>query len=448
MEAASPPTIAVLVRSEAFSEVWGGVVAGCGGAPRIADSLEGLAPLRDAAGVILSLAGSEEQAAEVLDELRSAGSEPVAVVGSSADHRLAVTIMAAGAADYFVLPGELEMLREWVRDRVERATAAERVSARVEHERARYDFSRIVGESPGLQQALDRIARLIPRDAVTVLITGETGTGKELFAEAVHYNGPRAREPFVEVNCAALPENLLEAELFGYEKGAFTDARVAKPGLFEAAHGGTLFLDEIGELSPALQAKLLRVLDNKHIRRLGSVRTIEVDVRIIAATHADLAAMVKDGRFRRDLFYRLNVLRASLPPLRERGNDVVVLAEHFLDRFTREYDLPRPTLSPETRQLLLSYSWPGNIRELRNAIERAVLMGDGALRAEDLLENREPTPEIGGGAIPFPSTMDEIEQAAARAMVSRFAGNKTAAADALRISRTRLYRLLGEEDDA
>ena len=448
MEAASPPTVAVFVRSEAFSEVWSGVVAGCGGVARVGTSLEELAPLRDACAVILSLAGSEEEAGEALDELRSAGSGEVAVVGSAADHRIAVTTMAAGAADYFVLPGELEMLREWVCERVERAAAAERVSARVEHERARYDFSRIVGESPGLQQALDRIARLIPRDNVTVLITGETGTGKELFAEAVHFNGPRAREPFVEVNCAALPENLLEAELFGYEKGAFTDARVAKPGLFEAAHRGTLFLDEIGELSPALQAKLLRVLDNKHIRRLGSVRTIEVDVRIVAATHADLAAMVKDGRFRRDLFYRLNVLRASLPPLRERGNDVIVLTEHFLDRFAREYSVPRPTLSPETRQLLLSYSWPGNIRELRNAVERAVLMGDGTLRADDLLENREPAGESGGGVIPFPSTMDEIEQAAARAMVARFAGNKTAAADALRISRTRLYRLLGEEEGA
>jgi DNA-binding NtrC family response regulator len=438
----------VLLRSEAFSEVWRGVVERAGGVPRIAESVADLTPLQDACGVVLSLAGSEELAAELIDELRSAGGGPVAVVGSAADHRLAVTAMAAGAADYFVLPAELEMLRAWLRERVERATAAERVSELLGHERSRYDFSGIVGESPGLRQAIDRLARVIPRDSVTVLITGETGTGKELFAAAVHYNGPRAREPFVEVNCAALPESLLEAELFGYEKGAFTDARAAKPGLFEAAHKGTLFLDEIGELSPALQAKLLRVLDNKHIRRLGAVRTIQVDVRIIAATHADLAAMVQDGRFRRDLFYRLNVLQASLPPLRERGNDVLVLAEHFLDRFSRDYSVPRPTLLPETRQLLLSYSWPGNIRELRNSIERAVLMGDGVLRAEDLLENREAAPSAGSAAIPFPSTMDEIEQAAARAMVARFAGNKTAAADALRISRTRLYRLIGEEEQA
>jgi two-component system response regulator HydG len=444
----SKPTIAVLLRSEAFARVWEGVAADAGAQLRAGATASELAPLHDACGVLVSLAGCEEEAEEAIDEIRNAGGGPVAVVGSAADHRLAVTVMAAGAVNYFALPAELEGLREWVRERAGRAASADQVTKRLEHERARYDFSRIVGESPGVQRALERAARVIPRDTVTVLITGETGTGKELLAQAIHYNGPRGREPFVEVNCAALPENLLEAELFGYEKGAFTDARAAKPGLFEAAHRGALFLDEIGELSPALQAKLLKVLEDKQVRRLGSVRSIQVDVRIIAATHANLVEMIREGRFRRDLYYRLNVLQAELPPLRERGDDILVLTEHFLDRFSRDYAVPRATLSPEIRRALLAYPWPGNIRELRNAVERAVLMGDGDLSVEDLFEEREAAPPAGAATIPFPSTMDEIEQAAARAMVARSAGNKTAAAEALRISRTRLYRLLGEEEGA
>jgi transcriptional regulator with PAS, ATPase and Fis domain len=444
------PTLAILLRSDAFAQIWEGVAADAGAVLRAGATASELAPLHDAIGVLVSLAGREEDAQEAIDEIRSAGGGPVAVVGSTTDHRVAVTVMAAGAANYFALPGELEALREWVRERAGRAATAEQAAKRLDYERTRYDFSRIVGESPGVHRALERAARVIPRDTVTVLITGETGTGKELLAQAIHYNGPRGREPFVEVNCAALPENLLEAELFGYEKGAFTDARAAKPGLFEAAHRGALFLDEIGELTLALQAKLLKVLEDKQVRRLGSVRSVVVDVRIIAATHANLVEMIREGRFRRDLYYRLNVLQAELPPLRERGNDILVLTEHFLERFSRDYDVPRATLTPEVRRALLSYPWPGNIRELRNAVERAVLMGDGTLALEDLFEEREAAPPQGSasGAIPFPSTMDEIEQAAARAMVARFAGNKTAAAEALRISRTRLYRLLGEEEGA
>jgi DNA-binding NtrC family response regulator len=369
-------------------------------------------------------------------------------VGAEEDHRLAVAVMAAGAAGYFALPADLERLRDWVRERGERARVAEGVSDRVELERRRYDFSRIVGRSPQLIEALDRAARVIPRESVTVLITGETGTGKELVAEAIHYNGPRNRHPFLEVNCAALPENLLEAELFGYERGAFTDAKASKPGLFEAAHGGTLFLDEIGELSLPLQAKLLKVLEDKRVRRLGSVRTLVVDVRIVAATHADLPRMVREGRFRRDLLYRLNVLTAELPPLRARGEDVLILTEHFAAHFCRRYELPLPAISPEVRRALLAYSWPGNVRELRNGVERAVLMGDGELRVPDLIVEDLLEPSLQDGSLPFPATMNEIEEAAARAMVARFAGNKTAAADALGISRTRLYRLLGDAEES
>jgi transcriptional regulator with PAS, ATPase and Fis domain len=439
------PPVAVLARTDSFQQVWATLADQVGASVRVAGSLAELAPLGGACALLLSLAGEEEAAAERIAEVRAAGASAVAVVGAATDHRVAIAAMEAGAANYFALPHDLEALREWLRDRVERAGRSEQQAARATFERARYDFSRIVGESPGILEALDRTARLIPRDSVTVLITGETGTGKELFAQAIHHNGPRRSAPLVEVNCAALPETLLEAELFGYEKGAFTDARAAKPGLFEAAHRGTLFLDEIGELSPALQAKLLKVLDDGQLRRLGSVRSIQVDVRIIAATHADLATMVREGTFRRDLFYRLDVLRIALPPLRERGHDVVLLAELFLDRFSHAYAVARPAITPDVRQALLAHPWPGNIRELRNGLERAVLLGDGALRPEHLFSATEPARRA-GGEIPFPATMDEIEQAAARAMVERFEGNKTAAADALAISRTRLYRLLGADD--
>ncbi|NIP77985.1 MAG: AAA domain-containing protein, partial [Gemmatimonadetes bacterium] len=269
--------------------------------------------------LLLVVAGEEGAAPERLAELAAAGAGPVAVVGAAASHRLAVQAIRAGAAEFFALPADLEGLRAWVLDRAESARADARARRLAEEERRQYDFSRLIGESDGLKEAIRVAARIIPRGSATVLLTGETGTGKELLAQAIHYNGPRAAAPFVEVNCAALPPNLLEAELFGYEKGAFTDASAAKPGLFEAAHGGTLFLDEIGELPLELQAKLLRALEDKRVRRLGSVRALDVDVRIIAATHVDLPAAIRDGRFREDLYYRLGVVPIRLPPLRERG---------------------------------------------------------------------------------------------------------------------------------
>jgi transcriptional regulator with PAS, ATPase and Fis domain len=311
-------------------------------------------------------------------------------------------------------------------------------------ERARYDFSRMLGNSGLLQSALRRTARVIPRGASTVLITGETGTGKELVARAVHYNSSRASASFVEINCTTLPENLLEAELFGFEPGAFTDAKSAKPGLFEVAHGGTLFLDEIADLSLPLQSKLLRVLEEKRIRRLGAIREVDIDVRIIAATHVDLPHAIHHGRFRQDLYYRLNVVPIRLPALRERGEDVMVLAEHFLDRFSTQYEIRRPPLTPDIRRALRGHLWPGNVRELRNAMERAVLLGDGNLFVEDLFPDEGSAMQL-PGALPFPATMEQIEAAAAKAMVDRCGGNKSEAAKALAISRKHLYVLLSRQ---
>jgi two-component system response regulator HydG len=371
----------------------------------------------------------------------------MAVVGTAAEHRLAVAAVRAGAVEYFALPQDLAALRGWVMERAAAAEARANAAVLAASERERFDFSGVVGESTGLKEALRVASRIIPRGAATVLLMGETGTGKEVLAHAIHHNGPRSAAAFVEVNCTALPANLLEAELFGYEKGAFTDARAAKPGLFEAAHGGTLFLDEIGDLPLELQGKLLRALEEKQVRRLGSVRSVQVDVRIIAATHVDLEAAVRDGRFRQDLYFRLSVLPIHLPPLRERGSDVLLLAERFLAAFAEEYDVALPTLTDEVRRAFLAYDWPGNVRELRNALERAVLLGEGDLRLDDLF--RQPRVNSGGpagAALPFPASLAEIERAAALRMVERFEGNKSAAAEVLGISRTRLYRLL--EGDA
>ncbi|HEV2085473.1 MAG TPA: sigma 54-interacting transcriptional regulator, partial [Gemmatimonadales bacterium] len=281
---------------------------------------------------------------------------------------------------------------------------------------------------------------------VTVLIGGETGTGKELLARAIHYEGPRAAEPFVEVNCAAIPANLLESELFGHEKGAFTGAVASKPGLFELAHGGTLFLDEVGTLPLELQPKLLRALESRAIRRVGGQQTRQVDVRLIAATHVDLRSAVSQGQFREDLYYRLNVIALTLPPLRDREGDVELLAETFITRIATSYGLAVPPLTPELRAALREHSWPGNVRELRNAIERAlVLSPQGTLRSEELGMRREVSRTDGG--LPFPTTLTALNRAAALAMLGITQGNKSEAARRLGISRPRLQRLLDGTDD-
>ena len=395
--------------------------------------------------LIISCPGAEERAADRVREAVAVSARPPVVVGTQANHRLAVEVIRAGADDYFVLPSESERLRDYVSAWAEVSRGEGALAELAQSEQRDFDFSRIVGESQAMREALARTARVIPRGSATVLLTGETGTGKELLAQAIHYNGPRARGAFVEINCTAIPPNLLESELFGHERGAFTDARHAKPGLLEVADGGTLLLDEIGELPFELQGKLLKVLEDKRVRRVGGTRTQEVDVRIIAATNRDLADEVREGRFREDLYYRLSVIPIHLPPLRERGDDILLLAQHFIDALSLEYELPRPDLSRALKDRLLSHPWRGNVRELRNAIERALLLSEGeALRLEDLFIEARPAPvaRAAGGALPFPAPMEEIELAAVRAMLERTDGNKSAAARRLGISRSRLHRAL------
>ena len=406
------------------------------------DGLSAWAAEQDAVH-LLAAGGMERDAISALE--RVAVPSHTAVVGADAEHRLAVSALRAGAQEYFALPHDLEALRSWVADANKRVLERRDGSAFASREGLKYAFDGILGSSPALRAALTRAARVIPHGNVTVLLSGETGTGKELFARAIHYNGPRARQPFVDVNCTAIPDNLLESELFGHEAGAFTDAKAAKPGLFELADGGTLFLDEIGHLPMALQGKLLRVLEERTMRRVGGTKTIPFDVRVIAASHVDLQAAVARREFREDLWYRLNVMPIELPPLRDRPDDVVGLATAFIQKFAREYGMsPAPQLSAAAQRALAERAWPGNVRELRNVIERGLLLCDGVrLDVSDLAGDGATVAAGGsGGELPWPASLSMLARGAASAMMQRCGGNKSEAARRLGISRPRLQRLL------
>jgi DNA-binding NtrC family response regulator len=400
-------------------------------------------------GVVCALliaGGAEGQALDLLAALPAHLARYV--VGAAPDHRIAAAMLQRGARDYFALPDDLGPLRRTLeRDRAE-AAGRSQAAHFAAGERRLSGFDAIVGRSPALLQTLDQARRVAQHRDVTVLIGGETGTGKELLARALHYDSPRAAAPFVEINCAAIPATLLESELFGHERGAFTGAATTKPGLMELANGGTVFLDEVGHLPLELQPKLLRALESREIRRVGGQQTRKIDVRIIGATHVDLGAAVSRGEFREDLFYRLNVVSLVLPPVRDRGVDIEILAETFAARLAAQYGLPVPDLSTETRGALRTHAWPGNVRELRNAIERAlVLSPPGTLQLGELRRSGGPAAST-PVAIPFPATLRAITQAAAAAMLDLVNGNKSEAARRLGISRPRLQRILdGKGDD-
>jgi two-component system response regulator AtoC len=371
----------------------------------------------------------------------------VIVMSAYGNVDLALDAMKAGAYDYVSKPFKPDEIVLALRKAEEREALRRENRALKEQIRQDSQFESILAKSAQMVEVFKTIAK-IADFKTTVLITGESGVGKELVAKAIHARSSRKSEPFVAINCGAIPENLLESELFGHRKGAFTDATADRRGLFEEANGGTLFLDEIGELPLNLQVKLLRVLQEQSIRRLGDTKDIKVDVRIVAATHRDLGAEAKAGRFRDDLFYRINVLPIAIPALRTRREDINLLVDHFIARNNARLGTQIRGVSSEGRKLLLEYAWPGNVRELENTIERAMVLADGEiLQASDLPERvREALDpvqvQLASGELSIKKTSAAIEEILIRRALQRTKGNRTRAAEVLEIShRALLYKI-------
>src|ERR1044071_1007234 len=372
-----------------------------------------------------------------------------------------ISALRGGAYDFIGKPINLEELRVTIRNAIEARQLRSEVEE-VRKERSReFNFRQIVGESPAMKKMLGLAAKVAESQVSSVLLQGESGTGKDLVAKAIHYGSERTDRSFVAVNCAALPATLIESELFGYEKGAFTDAKARKEGLFEQAEGGTLLLDEIGELELSLQAKLLRVLEEGAFRRVGGLKDIPLDVRVLAASNRDLKAESEAGRFRLDLYYRLSIIQIDIPPLRERGDDVLLLSQHYIDTIGAKLRRRKITgLSPETTAVFRKYDWPGNVRELCNVIERALILEDsdqitteylpGSLSMSSLPGQSSLATTDGSPLFVLPSegiSLDEAELSFVRQAIQRSGGNQTRAAELLGISRDQLrYRLKKLED--
>ena len=363
---------------------------------------------------------------------------PVIIITAYGTIETAVEAMKEGAYDYLTKPIDLDDLWHGIRRVRERQELMAENRELREQLQGRYHFDQIIGDSGKMQEVLALVHRVSSSNA-TVLIRGESGTGKELIARAIHYNSPKRDGPFIKVNCAALPESLLESELFGHEKGAFTGAVSSRIGRFEAADKGTIFLDEIGDLSPSIQVKLLRVLQEREFERLGSNKTIKVDVRIIAATNRDLEGAIKDGRFREDLYYRLNVVPISIPPIRERREDLPSLIDHFIRRFSQENRKSITGLTREVREALLRYNYPGNVRELENILERAVVLARGpVIGLSDLPLSLQET----RGEESLTSYLEGIERRMIMEALRESQGVQTRAAERLGISeRVLRYKL-------
>jgi DNA-binding NtrC family response regulator len=379
---------------------------------------------------------------DVLKEIRGGESEvPVVMMTAHGSIEIAVRAMKLGAYDFVTKPFEPDHIALTIQKAIEHSRLRRGVALLAEEQDERYRL--VAGKSALMRQAID-VARKAAASRATVLLLGESGCGKEIFARAIHGGSERRAEPFVAINCVGLSRELLESELFGHEKGAFTGAHRLKKGKMELAHRGTVLLDEVGDISPDLQAKLLRFLQERDFERIGGTRPISVDVRIIGATNRDLDAAVKEGRFREDLYHRLNVVPITLPPLRERRDDIPELAAYFLDRFSRETKKRVTTVSPEAMDRLLGYAWPGNVRELANVIERALVLGQGATITPRDLPPRvvasagEPAPD--GGS--YQTAVNAYRRELIMNALARTGGNRAAAAAALGLHRTHLMRLL------
>jgi two-component system, NtrC family, response regulator AtoC len=355
----------------------------------------------------------------------------------------AVEAMKHGAYHYLNKPFNLDEVAMMVEKALETSRLRREVRALRASQSREYGFDSIIGESPAMRAVKSLLVRISGSVASTVLLTGETGTGKDLAAKAIHYNSDRASRPFVNITCSALPEQLLESELFGHERGAFTDARQQKRGLLETADGGTVFLDEIGEMTPGLQAKLLRFLEEKTFKRVGGLTDLRVDVRVVAATNRDLEEEVAANTFREDLFYRLQVMPVLLPPLRERRGDIPLLVEYYIDRYNREFRKKVRGVRPDALELLTQHSWPGNVRELRNAIERAMLLIDCEWLQPSDFGTLSRSAALSAFRLPLDGVnLEDVERQLLIQALDRSGGNQTQAGQLLGINRDQVrYRI-------
>ncbi|HZP02700.1 MAG TPA: sigma-54 dependent transcriptional regulator [Terriglobia bacterium] len=387
---------------------------------------------------------------------RASASLPVVVMTAYGSVETAVEAMKAGASDYVLKPFSMEEIKLILRKELDVRQLQEENRSLREALGKRYEFRNIVARSAKMQEVLAIVERVAPSNS-TVLLGGESGVGKDMIARAIHQHSRRAAGPFIKINCTAIPENLLESELFGYEKGAFTGAVTSKPGKFELADKGTIFLDEIGDVPATIQVKLLRVLQEREFERLGGTKTLKVDVRVIAATNQDLRAALEQGTFREDLYYRLNVVPIDIPPLREHKEDIPYLVDHFIDRFARDSGKTIKGITPAAMKMLMDFHWPGNVRELENIIERAVTLAGGEVldvsdirldlvrskpAGSSLLPAGRAATETG---VPFPApgtTLEQFEEEIIREALRRSNGNKSQAARLLGLSRNAFrYRL-------
>ncbi|MCL4846089.1 MAG: sigma-54 dependent transcriptional regulator [Acidobacteria bacterium] len=424
-------------------QAWGYQVAEADSAESALAAYRALAPDL----VLLDLKLGADSGLDVLASLREI--DPAAAVIMVTAHGGlddAVDGFRLGLVDFFRKPLDFEALRVALRYRLD----AMRLRQEVDRERqARADDAEIIGTSAAITAAIRILQKVAESEATTVLLQGESGTGKDLFAKALHDRSARRHGPFIAVNCAALPEALLESELFGHERGAFTDAKALKKGVFELADGGTLYLDEIGELKPALQAKLLRVLETMIFRRVGGLRDISIDTRVVAASNRDLEQAVQQGEFRADLFYRLGVIQIQLPPLRERRDDLPILVEHFATRLSLQLRKRPMSVAPAALDAFRRYDWPGNVRELRNALERSIILEDGDAITTEYLPPQiaspgaSPVRPVSGFVLPASGmSLERMEESLVRQAFQLASGNQTRAAKLLDISRDALrYKL-------
>ncbi len=372
---------------------------------------------------------------------------PVIIITAFGTIESAIKAMKMGAYDYITKPFQMDELVLTVKKALENRLLKKEVDRLRREVETRYHFHHLIGKSPSMQKIYHLIERISDTSS-NVLITGESGTGKELVAKAIHFNGKRKEGSFIALNCAAIPETLLESELFGYKRGAFTDAKVDKRGLIFEAHEGTLFLDEMTEMPLTLQAKLLRVIEEKEIRPLGDTNSYPIDVRIIATSNRDIKSMIQQGQFREDLYYRLNVIDIELPPLRDRREDIPLLAQHFINKFSNDLKKSISGVSENALKLILNYSWPGNVRELENVIQRAMTLSQhDVILPEDLPPSMLQEKERGAleKAVQQRYTIDQLEKEYIKKILQEVGGNKSKAAEILGLDRKTLYRKLQEE---